>query len=317
MKLRLIIGVLIVILLLSGCSAWENAYEQASSPSFNVASIKGPSAISFIKAMEPSVKPLVRLGDTVQYTFEVEDDVLYDRLLKGEFDIAVIPTEIAAKLYNNGAEYQLAAVNTGGYLYLLAHDQTIKNFSDLKGKVIKIAGEHSVSDVVFKYLLIQNGIDPSKDLTLEYTTSEEELENDAMSGKVDLMVLPEPWVSDLLSKNVGFNMALDIQDEWTHVNGTAIPLPLTCLIVKNEIVSQKAEAWNLFLEDYKDSINWVNSNPAKTAELIEHHEVGITTELAEDVILRSNLEYLDALSAKPAVEKYLNIFLELSPESIE
>jgi len=109
---------------------------------------------------------------------------------------------------------------------------------------------------------------------------------------------------------------MDIQDEWTNVVGTATPLPQTCLIVKNEIVSQKTEAWNLFLEDYMDSIKWVNSNPAKTAELLDHHEVGIPKELAEEVTSRSNLEYSDALSTKPAVEKYLNIFLELSPGSI-
>lgn len=153
-------------------------------------------------------------------------------------------------------------------------------------------------------------------MTLEYTTSVEELEQESINGKIDLMVLPEPWVSDLLSKNNGFNIALDIQDERTRVNGTAIPLPQTCLIVKNEIVALKTEAWNLFLQDYMDSIKWVNSNPAKTAELLDYHEVGIPKELAEEVISRSNLEYLDALSTKPAVEKYLNIFLELTPESI-
>lgn len=59
MKQRLIIGLLIVIFLLSGCSAWENAYEKAGSSSFKVVSMKGPSALSFIKAMEPEIKPMV------------------------------------------------------------------------------------------------------------------------------------------------------------------------------------------------------------------------------------------------------------------
>jgi NitT/TauT family transport system substrate-binding protein len=68
---------------------------------------------------------------------------------------------------------------------------------------------------------------------------------------------------------------MDIQAEWTNVDGTAIPLPQTCLIVKNEIVSQKMKAWNLFIEDYMDSIKWVNSNSNKTNELLDHHEVGI------------------------------------------
>jgi uncharacterized lipoprotein len=43
-KLNPIVG-LIGVLLLSGCSAWENAYEQASATSFKVDSIKGLGAL--------------------------------------------------------------------------------------------------------------------------------------------------------------------------------------------------------------------------------------------------------------------------------
>jgi NitT/TauT family transport system substrate-binding protein len=82
------------------------------------------------------------------------------------------------------------------------------------------------------------------------------------------------------------------------------------LIVKKEIPIDRAEEWNLFVEDYKDSVDWVNSNPAETAELLDKHEIGITKGQAEGVISRSNLEYLDAANAKQAVEKYLSLFLE-------
>lgn len=267
MKLRLIIGLLTVVLL-SGCSAWEKAYEQAGSSSFQVISIKGPSSLGLIKAMEPSIKPTVRLGDTVQYTFEKDESELYTQLLEGKMDMAVVPTEMAAKLYNDRAEYQLAAVNTGGYLYVVTDDKSITGFSDLKGKVVQIAGENSATDLILRYLLKENGIEPEKDLTLQYATSEEALVTDAINGETNLLVLPEPWVSDLLSKSSDFKIAVDIQDEWTKIVGKDKPLPQSCLIVKNDIASQKNEAWNLFLKDYKDSIKWVNNNQAKTAELL-------------------------------------------------
>lgn len=237
MKRSFFIGALIAILLLSGCSAWENAYEQAGSRSFSVVSIKGSSALSLIKAMEPEIKPTVRLGDTVQYTFEEDEDVLYSRLLEGEFDIALVQTEMAAKLYNNGAGYQLAAVITGG------------------------------------------------------------------------------WMPDLPSEAIANDLAFNIQDEWTQSNGTE-SLPRASLIVKNEIVVQETEAWEMFLADYQDSIDWINNNQDKAEELLQKHEVGIPAELAQEVLQRSNLHYIDALSARPVVERYLNIFLELSPDSI-
>lgn len=153
-------------------------------------------------------------------------------------------------------------------------------------------------------------------MTLQYATSEEELVKGVINGGTNLVVLSEPWVSDLLNKRSDFKITVNIQDEWTKVVRKDKPLPQTCLIVKNDIASQKDEAWNMFLKDYKDSIKWVNNNQAKTAELLEHHEVGVQKELAEKVISRSNLEYFDATSAQSAVETYLNIFLETSPESI-
>lgn len=301
-------GLLFLILFLAGCNAWDKAYEEAGSGSFTVTSITGPSALGFVKAMEPNIDPQVRLGDTVYYSFEEDEEVLYAQLLEGKADMAVVPTEIAAKLYNDGAAYQLAAVNTGGYLYLLSEGESISEVSDLRGKAMTIVGEKSAADIVIRQLLVQNGIDPDNDLTLTYAASAETvMENVAAS---DILVLSEPWVTDLLNENSDFSIALDIQEEWMGINEDGMPLPLTCLIVKKEIPIDRAEEWNLFVEDYKDSVDWVNSNPAETAELLDKHEIGITKGQAEGVISRSNLEYLDAANAKQAVEKYLSLFLE-------
>lgn len=235
MKLKAAIGLLILLIILGGCSSWEKAYEQASF-SFSVVSIKGPCALSLIKAMEPEIKPPVRLGDTVQYTFEEDEDVLYNRLLEGEFDIALVPTEMAAKLYNNDAGYQMVAVITGG------------------------------------------------------------------------------WMPDL-SEGTAYDLTFNIQDEWKQANGTE-PLPQASLIVKKEIVAQETEAWEMFLADYQDSINWINNNQDKAENLLQKHEVGIPADQAQEVLQHSNLQYIDALSDGPIVERYLNIFLELSPDSI-
>lgn len=73
--------------------------------------------------------------------------------MKNEFDMAIVPTEMAARFYNDGAGYQLAALNTKGYLYVIADDQTITKFSNLKGKVVQVVGKNSATDIIFRYLL--------------------------------------------------------------------------------------------------------------------------------------------------------------------
>lgn len=315
-KHGLMIGLFFITLCFSGCDAWENAYEQGATSSYSVVSIEGPAALGLVKAMEPGIKPVVRLGDTVQYRFEQEGEELVTNLLDEKLDIAIVPTELAAKLYNQGAGYHLVAINTGGFLYVLSNQASIKTISDLKGKVVQITGSGSPADVVFKYLLTQNGINSDEDLTIEYTKSFDEQVKYAMNKENIITVLPEPWVTKLLKLNSKFAISLDIQEEWKRINGSDMPLPLTCLIVKNEVVSENNKQWDFFLEDYKDSINWVITHPDRTAELLLQHDIGVPADGAEDVIRRSNLVFIDSINAKLTVQTYLNLFLVTSPEAI-
>lgn len=316
MKLKHITGLLIVFLLLSGCSSWKKAYEEAAATTFKVALLKGPGAMGFLKAMEPGIKPSLKLGDTVEYIIEENEDSMYARLLKEEVDIASVPTDMAARLYNSGEKYQVAAINTSGYLYVLADSENISSFSDLKGKVVQITGKGSAGDVIFRYLLMQNGVNPEKDLTLKYITSIEEQVQNALNENGNVMLLPEPWVSKILREKANFKISLNIQEEWGRINGASVPMPQTCLIVKKEIPSQKMKEWGMFLDDYRTSINWVNSNPDKAAELIEKHDIGIPKDVTGEVIPHSGLGYFDVSSSKQELEKYFNIFLGISPESI-
>ncbi len=58
-NIMLMIGLIFIILLLSGCNAWEDVYEQGAASSYTVVSVKCPAAFGLIKAMEPSIEPVV------------------------------------------------------------------------------------------------------------------------------------------------------------------------------------------------------------------------------------------------------------------
>jgi len=306
----------LVILTLSGCKSLDKAYDEAAGASFKVHVLKAPTTVGMIKMMEPSIKPNLQMGDSVFYEIEQNSEELYAKLQTGDIEIAVIPTVMAAKLYNDGAEYQIAAINTSGFMYVLAGDVTIKNWSDLKGQEVSIADKGGDLDTMFKYLLMQNGIDPDKDMTLKYISTLEELAQLVINGDSKIAVLPEPWVSMVVSESDAYKIALDVQTEWIRVNGFDASLAQTCIVIKSEVASKNHEEFSLFLEDYVNSIDWVNQNPTETAKLLSKHDIGVAVNLAESVIPRSNLIFRNAIDAKPAVEKYLEVFLELSPESI-
>jgi len=304
------------ILSVAGCSSFkkDSANTVPEAVNFKVAVLRGPTAVGMIKMMD--AKPA--MGDNVkaEYVIEQTPDTLSAKLLTGEIDIATIPTNIAAKLYNKGVNYQLAAMNTWGVMYVLTSGDDIKSWADLKGKQIDNSSQGSAADVVFRYLLNKNGIKPDKDVTLKYIASPVEQAQLAIIGNSKISVLPEPWVSTVLGKNKDVKLALDMQKEWTRINGEDVPFAQTCLVVKADFASQHPEIMTKFLQEYADSIDWVNKNPAEAGELVKKQDIGIPADVAAAAIPRCNLRYMSAVDAKPSVEKFLQILLDFSPDTI-
>ena len=96
-------------------------------------------------------------------------DEIVPLLMKGELDMAAIPANLAATLYQktNGG-IQAVAVNTLGVLYVVEQGDTVQSMADLKGRTILSTGKGTTPEYVLRYLLNANGIDPDKDVTIEY-----------------------------------------------------------------------------------------------------------------------------------------------------
>ena len=78
---------------------------------------------------------------TLNYNISVESDAanIQAGLINGSIDIAALPTNAAAALYNktNGG-VKIAAVNTLGVLYLMTNGTTVTSIADLKGKTLAV-----------------------------------------------------------------------------------------------------------------------------------------------------------------------------------
>lgn len=279
-----------------------------------IAGLKGPTSIGMIKMFEETPP----LGENIASTYQVAEspDILVARLLSKEVDFAALPTNVAAKLYNKGAGYDLAAVNIWGVLYVMTQEEDIKDWQDLKGKTVNSVAKGSTPDVVFRYLLEKNGLDPEVDVTLDYTLGHVELAQSMAAGKVNIGVLPEPFVTTLGMKNEKAKIALNLQDEWKKALGTETSYPQTCIVVREEFAQAHPEAVARFLEELEKSIDWVNAHEAEAGVLVEKHEIGMTAKMAEAAIPRCNLRFEDAQQAKDVVDEYLNVLFDYSPKDV-
>jgi len=131
-----------------------------------IATLKGPSAMGMIKMIDS----LNNVSDAnIEITIYNEPLQIRKLMLEGEVDFALLPTTMGAILYNKGVPYQLAAIPVWGTLYLFGNDTTISSWHDLNNKRIHLMAKGMTPDVLFKYLLAKNNIDPENDVILDYS----------------------------------------------------------------------------------------------------------------------------------------------------
>ena len=317
LSILLVFSMMLMTMLMSGCGE-QTAEEPQPAPAeplvINVAALKGPTVISMIKMFEE--QPNLGENVTVNYSVAEAPNIVMSRLLSGEVDIATVPTNLAAKLYNKGMPYQIAAVNVWGVLYILSNGVEINSWSDLKGRQIDLMGKGATPDIVLRHLLSQNGIDPDQDVTLEYTAGHVELAQKMIAGKVDLAVIPQPFATMVMKKNSDIKQVLDFQEEWKRVHGPEVPFTQAGLVVNKDLAENHPAVVARFLEEYEQSINWVNANPAEAGVLLEKHQTGMKGKLAKLAIPYCNIRFMHAMDARPALEKYFTVFKDFAPESI-
>jgi NitT/TauT family transport system substrate-binding protein len=281
----------------------------AETKPLRVGTLAGVSGLAMVKMMaEPNV--------AVHYSFAVykSPELLTAKVIAGEVDLAALPVNSAALLYNKGVPVRLTAIIGWGVLYLVSDDRSLKSWQSLKGKEVYVAGKGAVSDLLFQYLAMQNGIDPARDLKIQYMAPAE-LAQFAAAGKVRYAVLPEPWVSEALLRNSKLRVALDFQQEWRRLEHGRLTYPQTGLIVRQALLYERPAAVNSFLKDLESSIRWIGANPKQGGVLAERY-IQISAGAVRKGLPRYNLHYIDANRARPEVNLFLERLGKMAPEAI-
>lgn len=307
----------LLILVISGCSPEVNVKkEKADLTEVKIATISGPSAMSMVKVIEE--KP--DLGEQVKAEYLIKDnpDLIKAMMLQKEVDIATIPTNLAAILYNKQGDYQAAAITVWGTLYLVGQDDSVKKWADLENKKVHVMGKGLTPEIAFRYLLKEKGIDPDKDLQLDYSfPMPKDLANATAAGKAKLALLSEPTASMVLDKNQNLKVIMDINQEWDDTFKET-PMAQTCVVVRKDFAANHPDVVKAFLEKYKESTEWVNDNACawSAGGLIVKHKILSDPKMAAVSIPRSNIKYKKADEIREGINKYLELLYNFDPKIV-
>jgi NitT/TauT family transport system substrate-binding protein len=242
-------------------------------------------------------------------------DLMATKVVSGEYDIAVLPINMAAKLRSAGVPIVLAAVVGDGMVSFLTSDPTVKSLADLRGKDVYVAGQGATPDYLMQRLLSGAGLDPSKDLRLVYSLPYPEMAAALAAGKIQYAVLPEPFATLALNSNPALKTPIDLGALWRNATGQA-SYPMTALVVNARYASKNPAAVRTILAAVSDSIAFVKADPKAAGILVEKHDLGLKAAIAEKAIPRSAYVFETAQAARPSVEALLKVFLETTPISV-
>jgi len=293
---------------------------EAEIPEINFAVLSGPTGVGASKMLslhgsdaegEPS-------GVILNTTIAASNDEITPQLINGSLDIAATATNVAANLYNKTeGNVTMLAINTEGVLYILEKGDTVNSMGDLKGKTLyapaNVKGANP--EYILNFLLTQNGVDPSADLTIEWLTPQE-ITAKMTTGESGVCMLPVPAATAVLVKDAGVREALDLSAEWDKVCDT--PLVMGCVVARTQYVQENPETVAAFLELYEDSISYVNdpANLEESAALVAQYGFTPNPQIAKMAIPQCNLTYLDGEEMQQAVQGYYDVLYQANPASV-
>lgn len=276
-----------------------------------------------IKVVTPDGLPalsLVNMMDTkkidnIQLNYKVEkmSDALIVNMLKREGDIAIVPSNFSAQLYNKKLGYKILGTIGWGSFYVVSRDN-INSLEELKGKEVYTFGKGLTPDLIFQSILEKKGINKNS-IKINYLSSGNEVASLYLGKKVDTIVIPEPMLSKVLSKSPTSTIVANLNDEWKNITNSDLGYPQSTLVIKEEIYETNPKFVKEFINKLTESISKLYKNSGETVENVKRNSLSIDTSVLNKVLTRANIFYTPIIDCKEEYNNYFKI-LELTNKKV-
>ncbi len=275
-----------------------------------IVALKGPTAMGLTKMVDEG-------NSGLDYKLEIKaaPDEIAPMVAKGDADIFCVPANLASVLCNKTeGKVKAIAINTLGVLYICERGETVKSVSDLKGKTIYSAGKGSTPEYALNFILENNGIDPAKDVTIEWKSEHAECLEAMLKGENCVAMLPQPFVTTAQTKNDAVKVVLDLNKEWDAL-GVDSSLITGVAIVRSEFAETMPGELNNFLKHYGQSVDFVNNNVDEAAALIEKYDI-VPAAVAKKAIPNCNIVCITGSEMKNKLSGYLKVLFDNDPKAV-
>lgn len=229
----------------------------------NVGFMSGPTGIGMAKMISDNGG--VNGNDAYSFTKFEDTNAAAAALQAGTLDIACLPTNEAAKIYNTAnTDIQVLAINCLNSLFVVAkNDIQINSFADLEGKTVYTC-KNGTPKIILDKLIAEFNLNVTVKTELgegdgaTVIAKPQDLPAVIVSGKADIVVAPEPIVTNALMKASSYSVKLDLGEPWNSKFET--PIAMGCIVARKSFVDEHKALIKSFLKEYEASINFMSNS---------------------------------------------------------
>ena len=300
------LAILLSLIIIIGATACSKT--KKTDVTVNIGVLKGPTGMSAAWLMDQNEQKLS--ANEYNFTVAGTPDAITGQLINGDMDIAALPTNAISALYNKTeGKISVLGVNALGVLYILENGNSINSVSDLAGKTVLASGKGSTAEYVLNYILEKNGVIAE----IVWAAEHSEAATLALKGDYDIVMLPEPFVTNVTAKSDAFRVALDLTEEWEALGSGE--LTMGGIAVRTAFLEEHPDAVKAFVDEYGKSVAFTNSQPEDAAKLIAKYEIA-AEEVAKNAIPRCNIVWLHGKDYKAVLENFLGVVYNANPAGI-
>lgn len=288
--------------------------EDVEGTTIKIGVLKGATGIGVAKLKKDSDDKVTVGNYDIEFYETSSVKALTADIINGTVNIAALPINTAASLYNESGKVRVIAANALGVLSIIGKED-IASIADLKGKTIHTTGQAATPEYILNFLLEKNGLDPEKDVTVKFYADGTKAAAGAIT-EGGVAMLPEPATTSTLFKNSDLKLLFNVTDEWNKVSETK--LIQGCLVVNTDFANEHKAALDNFLKEYESSISYMTSEESAEGAAALTVEYGLlpNAKIAAQSIKRSNMVCITGKEMKKDVSAMLTVLYNADPDSI-
>lgn len=287
--------------------------QAAGSSAIRIAGLKGPTSMGLVKLMNDNEEG--KASNSYEFTMAAAADEITPKLIKGDLDMAAVPANLASVLYSKTqGKVVVLNVNTLGVTYIVENGKAINSVADLKGKTIYGTGKGSIPEYALRFVLKKNGLDPDKDVKLEWKSEPTEVVALMKQQKDVVAMLPQPFVTVAAGQVENYRVALSITDEWAKQDKES-KFITGVMVARKDFVEQNKDKVAAFLKEYEASIKYANENVEDAAKLVEKYDI-VKAAVAKNALPKCNITFIAGDEMKSALSGFYKALFDLAPESV-